>query len=561
MAIIKNFGLSGIGSDVQLGKAGLRLKASAGTLSLRNAADTANAGLTVGSLQTGDFTVGTGATVNMGGNVLTNIGAAVGNTDAVNYQQMADAIATAVGDLDVTALQTEVNAIETAVGLNTDGTLAAFAAGGYAEGKTSFKAAVEAIDAALKAEETARGNADALLLPLAGGTMSGAIAMGGQKITGLGTPTANADAATKAYVDAAIAGFSWKAPVDAIVADHTADAETYVTGQRIVDTTDDKIYTVLTDGEVGTPATFDAGVDLVQGNAFFNKSNNSGYVFNGTDTVQFTGGSAVTAGIGLTLNGNQLDVNMGAGVTVLPAGEVGLDIRPNSGLWLTEDGTAASTGTDAQLAIRLDGATLSMSSTGLRLATGLTTDIANAKTAVATVGLNVDGSLTPFTGTNYLDSVTTVVGGLAALDAGFTDLNNALDLKADSADVTTEINSTLANAARYLNRTYSRDFVGTTGFTLPGAGIDNVNGLITQVMITIGVPSTNDSALTIGDGDVPDSLVGANDVDTSVAGTYILNPNAIMDLTSAIVAIDSGAGSTFAGRVTIQYTTTTQDAA
>ena len=38
-------------------------------------------------------------------------------------------------------------------------------------------------------------------LPLAGGTMSGAIAMGSNKITGLGTPTATTDAATKAYVD------------------------------------------------------------------------------------------------------------------------------------------------------------------------------------------------------------------------------------------------------------------------------------------------------------------------------------------------------------------------
>ena len=38
-------------------------------------------------------------------------------------------------------------------------------------------------------------------LPLAGGTMSGAIAMGTSKITGLGTPTVSTDAATKAYAD------------------------------------------------------------------------------------------------------------------------------------------------------------------------------------------------------------------------------------------------------------------------------------------------------------------------------------------------------------------------
>jgi len=53
------------------------------------------------------------------------------------------------------------------------------------------------------ATKTYVDTADALKLDLAGGTMSGAIAMGTSKITGLGTPTANQDAATKTYVDTA----------------------------------------------------------------------------------------------------------------------------------------------------------------------------------------------------------------------------------------------------------------------------------------------------------------------------------------------------------------------
>ena len=46
-------------------------------------------------------------------------------------------------------------------------------------------------------------NSIATKLPLAGGTMSGAIAMGTSKITGLGDPTLAQDAATKTYVDTA----------------------------------------------------------------------------------------------------------------------------------------------------------------------------------------------------------------------------------------------------------------------------------------------------------------------------------------------------------------------
>jgi hypothetical protein len=51
------------------------------------------------------------------------------------------------------------------------------------------------------ATKTYVDTADNLKLNLAGGTMTGAIAMGTSKITGVGDPTANQDATTKKYVD------------------------------------------------------------------------------------------------------------------------------------------------------------------------------------------------------------------------------------------------------------------------------------------------------------------------------------------------------------------------
>ena len=54
----------------------------------------------------------------------------------------------------VDGIQTELDTTQASIGLDANGTLVAFAAGGHAEGKTSFKAAVEAIDAALVTAES-----------------------------------------------------------------------------------------------------------------------------------------------------------------------------------------------------------------------------------------------------------------------------------------------------------------------------------------------------------------------------------------------------------------------
>jgi hypothetical protein len=77
-------------------------------------------------------------------------------------------------------------------------------------------------------------NSIATKLPLAGGTMSGAIAMGGSKITGLGTPTASTDAATKGYIDtASIAPSNLTGPITSVgpatsIASQTGTGTTFV---------------------------------------------------------------------------------------------------------------------------------------------------------------------------------------------------------------------------------------------------------------------------------------------------------------------------------------------
>ena len=77
-------------------------------------------------------------------------------------------------------------------------------------------------------------NSLATKLPLAGGTMSGAIAMGTNKITGLGTPSTSTDAATKGYVDTVtVAPSNLTGPITSVgaatsIASQTGTGSTFV---------------------------------------------------------------------------------------------------------------------------------------------------------------------------------------------------------------------------------------------------------------------------------------------------------------------------------------------
>ena len=89
-------------------------------------------------------------------------------------------------------------------------------------------------------------NSIATKLPLAGGTMTGAIAMGTNKITGMGTPTATTDAATKGYVDGITTAPSNLTGVITSVGPATAIASQTGTGTKfVVDTSPTLVTPVL----------------------------------------------------------------------------------------------------------------------------------------------------------------------------------------------------------------------------------------------------------------------------------------------------------------------------
>jgi hypothetical protein len=89
-------------------------------------------------------------------------------------------------------------------------------------------------------------NSLATKLPLAGGTMSGAIAMGSNKITGLGTPTASTDAATKGYIDSAsIAPSNLTGPITSVGPATSIASQTGTGTKFVMDNTPTLITPVL----------------------------------------------------------------------------------------------------------------------------------------------------------------------------------------------------------------------------------------------------------------------------------------------------------------------------
>jgi len=176
-------------------------------------------------------------------------------------------------------------------------------------------------------------------LALAGGTMSGAIAMGTNKITGLGDPTSAQDAATKSYVDSAAQGIDWKASVRAATTANVTlasalengdvlDGVTLATGNRVLvknQTTgsENGIYVVKSSGAPDRSTDCDTAAELTSNFAVFVEEGTAnadqGYVLtnDGAITVgttaltftQFTGLGQVTAGTGLSKTGNTIGID------------------------------------------------------------------------------------------------------------------------------------------------------------------------------------------------------------------------------------------------------------
>jgi len=183
------------------------------------------------------------------------------------------------------------------------------------------------------------------------------VAWAGWKITGLGDPTGDQDAATKIYVDGVAQGLDFKSSVavcastngvlaTAYANGQVVDGVTLVTGMRILlagQTTASErgIFTVKASGAPDRAADGDASGDISPGAIVFVEPGGTSWgstqwVCSATNATpwlpgaststwtQFSGASATAAGAGLTASGQVWAVGAGTGISV-GADSVGVD--------------------------------------------------------------------------------------------------------------------------------------------------------------------------------------------------------------------------------------------
>ncbi len=223
----------------------------------------------------------------------------------------------------------------------------------------------------------------------AGDSLSGNLTFGGTKtVTGLAAPVETTDAVRLVDLQTALTGLDFQADVLAIQANATLDP-TVAAGARYIITDAGALHanfgtiSGVANGDiveyVGTAFVVNYDVSVKgPGALVWNRGDSTFQFWNGTVWAPFGGLAGVTDGAGLVKSGNTISVNFGAGIAQTPSDEVGVDPLAAGGLFLTVDGSAASTDTAAQLSIKLDGATLAMSATGIKVpASGITaTEIA-----------------------------------------------------------------------------------------------------------------------------------------------------------------------------------------